>query len=150
MNYTRTDLVENGFELYSWHGEPMDVLAWNNDQAAEPSKYKLLGVRPGNDAPWIVEVYYQDGTDQAYKQRIAKIPEDWTPYVAPKRIPLFDCVVGQRYRVKGVCGMDFDRIMYCVQADPQKGYLFGDTMKDGKLLGDRWINEVYTCEKSFK
>lgn len=148
MNYTRNDLIDKGFEIHEWNGTPMEILAWNEIDVSEPAKYKLLGVRPGIEKPWIVEVYYQDGADRSYKQHIAKIPEDWTPYVNPKQIPLFDCEVGQRYRVKGVCGMDFDRIMYCVQADPQKGYLFSDTMKDGKRIGDRWINEVYTCEKT--
>lgn len=148
MNYTKDDLIDKDYLIKDWDGKSMEVLAWNNDQQYEPCKYQLIGVHYGEDGlKWVVKVYYQDGWDKAYKDFVARVPTDWTPYIEPKQIPLFECEVGKRYRVKGVCGMDFDRIMYCVQADPNKGYLFGTTMDDKKLIGDAWINEVYICEK---
>ena len=144
MNYTKEQLATN-FLLRSWDGKPKEVLCWNDDTRYQPDRYKLVGVRPGEKRPWIVEVYYQDGTDTAYFQHAANIPADWTKYVEPKEIPLFECEYGKCYRVTGICGMEFDRIMFCVKANPTEGYMFADSIDSEKRLSDHWINHVYTC-----
>ena len=144
MNYTKEQLAAE-YLLREWDGKEMEVLCWNDEQKHQPNKYKLSSVRPGDEKPWIVEVYFQDGKDYMGFQHAAKVPRDWTKYVEPKEIPLFECEYGKRYRVQGVCGMDFDRIMFCVKADPKEGYLFSDSIDSDKRIGDRWITHVYTC-----
>lgn len=138
MNYTAKDLKE----ARKFEGKKY-MLTWD-DNGYPPEKRLVVGMQIG-DHPWITEAFLQDGTTNFYWQHAAAIPEDWTPYREPKEIPFFDAEIGKKYRVVGNCGMDFDRIMYCVKKNEEGHPLFGDSMDDKKCVGTAWIHHVYTC-----
>jgi len=139
MNYTGKDLTE----ITRWPGKEQYLLVWNDHDGIQPRKLLVTGMCIG-DHPWIVPIRLQDGVEDFYFQHAAEVPADWTPYENPREIPFFDAEVGKQYRVVGNCGMDFDRIMYCVRMNPEGYPLFGNTMDDKKCIGTAWIDHVYT------
>jgi len=142
MNYTKEMLIKH--ELKEWPGKAMELLIWNDNDNIQPQKLLVTGMQTG-DKPWLVPLNFGDGAEEYGFQHAALIPDDWTPYKEPKEIPFFDAEIGKQYRVIGNCGMDFNRIMFCVKKNKEGQPLFGDTMDDKKCIGTAWIDHVYTC-----